>query len=228
VRSSCKPCVVTAMFESDQTCYLLAHVGPNGSRALGSCFALGGDRLATALHVLGTDTAGLHMIVPRDRMSAYQDMTDHGFMVRPVEVIASDPIHDLAVLRVRDAETSASWSIDGTDSAEPGHPVVTLGFPHADAGRVVLTQQQTTVGARILMGNQGIKVKYVVLNTLLRPGQSGGPVVSMQTGNVVAVLVGAYAPEGSGKVIVGGVDPSALHQTTHAVSAEYLKPMMAS
>jgi len=216
------------MFESDQTCYLLAHVGPNGSRALGSCFALGGDRLATALHVLGTDTAGLHMIVPRDRMSAYQDMTDHGFMVRPVEVIASDPIHDLAVLRVRDAETSASWSIDGTDSAEPGHPVVTLGFPHADAGRVVLTQQQTTVGARILMGNQGIKVKYVVLNTLLRPGQSGGPVVSMQTGNVVAVLVGAYAPEGSGKVIVGGVDPSALHQTTHAVSAEYLKPMMAS
>ncbi len=216
------------MFESDQTCYLLAHVGPSGTRALGSCFALGGDRLATALHVVGTDTAGLHMIVPRDRMAAYQDMTDNSYMVRPVEVIASDPVHDLAILRIRDAETRVGWSIDGSDSAEPGHPVLTLGFPHADTGRVVLTQQQTTVGARVLMGNQGIKSKYVVLNTLLRPGQSGGPVVSVRTGNIVAVLVGAYMPEGQGRIIVGGIDPSALHQTTHAVSAEYLRPMMAS
>lgn len=161
-------------------------------------------------------------------MSAYQDMTDNGYMVHPVKVIASDPVHDLAILQVAETEVSVNWSIDGTDSAAPGHPVVTLGFPHADTGRVVLTQQQTTVGARVLMGNQGIKSKYVVLNTLLRPGQSGGPVISMQTGKVVAVLVGAYAPEGQGKVIVGGVDPAALHQTTHAVSAEYLKPMMAS
>ncbi|SCX49563.1 Trypsin-like peptidase domain-containing protein [Klenkia marina] len=217
---------MNAVFESDQTCYLLAHIGPGGNVALGSCFALGGDLLATAFHVVSGHPAGLHMVVPRVRTDDYQDVDDKSFHVRPVDVVASDPIHDLAVLRVHEVETSVNWSIGSTDDVKPGEPVVTLGFPHANDGRTVLTQQTTTVGARILMQNQGIKSKYAVLNTLLRPGQSGGPVVNVRSNKVVAVLVGAYTPSGSGTVMIGGVDPAVLHQTTHAISAEYLKPMM--
>ena len=78
------------------------------------------------------------------------------------------------------------------------------------------------------MGNQGIKSKYLVINTLLRPGQSGGPVFSVKTGEVLAVVLGPYAAEGPrARIVIGGIDQATVHQTAHAVSAEYLKAMMA-
>jgi hypothetical protein len=36
------------------------------------------------------------------------------------------------------------------------------------------------------------------------------------------MITGGYAPAGGGGVIVAGIDPQTLHQTTHAVSAEYI------
>ncbi len=215
--------------ESTQTCYLLASVGPGGSRGLGSCFALGGNRVATALHVVSAGSGAIHLVVPRDDPAGYQDMTNDGYNIIPTEIVAADPIHDLAILEVPNIETRVSWRITGTDTVRTGDAVATLGFPHADTGRVVLTEQRTSVGARVLMGNQGIKSKYLVLNTLLRPGQSGGPVINMLTGELVAILVGAYVTEDAqGRILIGNVDPVALHQTTHAISAEYLQEMIAS
>ena len=101
------------------------------------------------------------------------------------------------------------------------------GFPHADRGRHVLTQDVAYVGARVLTGEVGsIKSKHVVLNTLSRPGQSGAPVFRADSPALCAVVVGAYAPGGGGGVIIGGIDPQTLHQTTQAVSAEYLAEML--
>jgi hypothetical protein len=42
----------------------------------------------------------------------------------------------------------------------------------------------------------------------------------------VALLIGSYAPGGGGMVSLGGVDPHTLHQTTHAISAEYAKELL--
>lgn len=216
----------TLVASSPDFCFPLVGVSPGGLRPLGSCFSLGGRRMATALHVVGGEVTGIHLVIPRENLSQYQDMTNREYRMFPAELVATDPIRDLAVLEVPGAEASFDFRVTGTDSVTPGDPVVTLGFPHADTGRIVLTQQQTTVGARVLMGNQGIKNKYLVLNTLLRPGQSGGPVINPLTREVVAVLVGAYVPEGPrAMMLIGNLDPATLHQTTHAVSAEYLLAM---
>jgi hypothetical protein len=36
------------------------------------------------------------------------------------------------------------------------------------------------------------------------------------------MVVGSYAPNGGGGILLGDVDPATLHQTTHAISAEYV------
>jgi hypothetical protein len=108
----------------------------------------------------------------------------------------------------------------------PGHPVVTLGYPHSDHGRFVLTRQDTQVGARILITTKNIVTKHIVLNVQARPGQSGSPVFAGGLDHIVALVVGSYAPGGGGGVIVGGIDPQTLHQTTHAISSEYLAQML--
>jgi S1-C subfamily serine protease len=217
------------VIEMAGSCFLLANAGPGGLAPLGTGFALGGRRIATALHVVGVAATNVHLVMPEQDAGGYQDTTRSEFRALPLQMIAADPIHDLAVLELPDiAETTVPYAISGTDAVRPGAPVVSVGYPHADTGRFVLVQHPSTVGARILMSSQGIKSKHLVLNTLAKQGQSGSPVFDSAIGSVVAVLIGPYAPDGPrAQIMIGNLDPATIHQTTHAVSAEYLQAMLA-
>jgi hypothetical protein len=185
------------------------------------------QKLATAHHVVDGDDRNLVIVVPRvGSLAEYQDTSDSRVNMTSVKVAAADPVRDLCILEFDDAQIAFSYSIASSDSVPPGASVVTFGFPHANFGRMVLTQQDATVGARVLIEGQGVKTKHVVLNTQAREGQSGGPVFDSSLRSVVAVLIGSYAPGGGGGISLGGIDPATLHQTTHAISAEYLTAML--
>jgi S1-C subfamily serine protease len=160
-----------------------------------------------------------------DSLYEYQDTTNEQVQGIFLKLINYDPIHDVAILEIADPSSFVNfgYTLGGSDEIAPGTPVVSLGYPHADHGRLVLTQQSSIVGARVLLGSHGAKVKHVVLNTQTRPGQSGGPVFSADGRRVCAMILGGYTPAGTaGSIIIGGIDPQTLHQTTHAVSAEYI------
>lgn len=40
------------------------------------------------------------------------------------------------------------------------------------------------------------------------------------------MLIGSYAPQSSGSISLGGIDPQTLHQTTNAIPAEYINEMI--
>jgi S1-C subfamily serine protease len=206
--------------------FALGRLGPEGLHLLGTAFAVSGTKMATSAHVTGSDDANLVLVHPRiEGFGEYQDTADPDVRMSPVTIVAIDPVRDLALVEV-DGSLPVTLALAGTDQVLPGSPVATLGFPHADHGRLVLTQQDTHVGALVLIESNGVKSKHIILNTQARPGQSGGPVFDAQSGEVVAVLIGSYAPGGGGGISLGGVDPHSLHQTTHAISAEYISKMM--
>lgn len=65
------------------------------------------------------------------------------------------------------------------------------------------------------------------MNIQSRPGQSGSPIVIHESRSIAAMLIGSYAPQdNSGRISIGGIDPQTLHQTTHAISATYIKEMI--
>ena len=200
--------------------FALGRNSPGGVQPLGTTFALDkAGHFATASHVVGLDDTNLVLIFKQ-----IQSIHDQSVQMLPVKILAPDPFHDLAVLTA-DIDLTINLPIGGTDSAIVGTQVTSFGFPHADHGRVVLTRQDAEIGARIFIKSGGIKAKHVVLNTQARPGQSGSPIYRKDNGQLVAVLVGSYAPGGGGGISLSGVDPHTLHQTTHAVSAEYLRKM---
>ena len=82
-----------------------------------------------------------------------------------------------------------------------------------------------SIGAKILIDTNGIKLKNIVLNIQSRPGQSGSPIVIPGKRTISGILIGSYAPQVNGSISIGGIDPQTLHQTTHAISAEYIKEM---
>ena len=205
----------------------VGRIGPTGVQLLGTAFLVNKHGLfATASHVPGPDDSGLVLsFKPLQSLNDYQDTANASVRTVLAKIMATDPFHDLAILRA-DIDAQASLVLSGADDAPVGSQVVSFGYPHADHGRMVLTQQNAEVGARVLIESGGIKAKHLVLNTQSRPGQSGSPIFRITDGRLVGVLIGTYAPTVGGGISLGGIDPQTLHQTTHAVSAEYLPAML--
>lgn len=206
--------------------FALARIVPQeGANLLGTCFGVGGNRLVTAAHVVGGSDQNLVVVVPRNNeLTDYQDTTITQINSGSAQIERIDPVRDVCILTVK--WVPGYFPLDAADSVGIGDQVVTLGFPHADAGRLVLTQQVAQVGARVLVGASGLKLKHMILNLQARPGQSGGPVINPENGKVVAMLVGGFKPVGGGGINLGGIDPWTLHQTTHAISAEYISEVL--
>lgn len=178
----------------------------------------------SAAHVIAGNEKSLAIVL--NNLSSIQDFQDTSIDNRtcvPVGVAEFDPIHDICVLKSV-LPIDSRLVLSSLNSVKVGEEVVLFGYPHCNFGRMVLTQQNAHVGAKVLIERAGIKMKNIVLNIQARPGQSGSPVI--HNNEVVGMLIGPYVPNGGGGISLGGIDPQTLHQTTHAVSAEYIKEMI--
>lgn len=213
--------------QMNRVVFPIGRVTPNGVSLLGTCFLIGKPgHFATAAHVVKNDDNNLVIIIPEiQTTSDYQDTSNHRVNYFNAKITALDPFRDICIL-VADQQIASNIPVSGTDILRTGEGVSVFGFPHADQGRMVLTQQKTEIGAKILIESNGIKSKHIVLNIQARPGQSGSPIYRLSDLALVGILLGSYAPGGGGGISLGGVDPHTLHQTTHAISAEYLKEML--
>lgn len=208
--------------------FAVGRIETNGVSLLGTATLLNSPgKFVTAAHVTNKDEQNLVVVIKPNHLlvNDYQDTSDSQVEIISVRIEAIDPFTDLCILSA-EIDAFSNVSIGSTDFLNLGSVVDIFGYPHADHGRLVLTQQRTEIGARILIKNGIVKTKHVVLNTQARPGQSGSPIFSAHTTFIVAILIGSYAPDGGGRISLGGVDPHTLHQTTHAVSVEYVKEML--
>ena len=113
----------------------------------------------------------------------------------PAEALDFDPRDDIAVLRVPGL---AAHSLSIAPSAPPGTSGAVLGYPqdgpfNAQPGRIGQTRDVETENAY----GQGPVLRSVTeLRGLVRPGNSGGPVISSR-GQVLATVFAAIASPGS-------------------------------
>lgn len=211
---------------ADKIIYTVGRLTPNGIDLLGTCFLI--DRpgtYVTASHVTGNNEKDLVICFTPIDVNGYQDTSSNSVSYRCVRIEKIDPIHDICILTDGTGFRS-NISISGTDNVSVSDKLTIVGYPHCVQGRHVLTHQEATVGAKILIANSDIKTKNIVINIQSRPGQSGSPVFRDLDSKLVAILIGSYAPKSSGGISLGGIDPQTLHQTTHAVSAEYILKMI--
>lgn len=178
----------------------------------------------SAAHVIAGNEKKLAIVLnDMETIQEFQDTSINNRKCFPLEVAEFDPIHDICVLK-SSGSASSKLMTSSLDSIKVGEEVVLFGYPHCNYGRMVLTQQNANVGAKVLIERAGIKMKNIVLNIQSRPGQSGSPII--YNNMLVGMLIGSYVPKGAGGISLGGIDPMTLHQTTHAISAEYIKEML--
>jgi S1-C subfamily serine protease len=211
----------------NQAIYTVGRITPNGVNLLGTCFLLNKSGLfATAAHVANNDNNNLIIFVSGNTdLASYQDTSNIQGQSIPTTIIAVDPVRDICILKI-EIEAWSNFVIGGADDVKVSDTVGIVGFPHCIDGRNILTFQSTLIGAKVLIESSGIKSKHLVLNIQTRPGQSGSPIFRLSDNKLIGMIVGAYLPGGAGGMSLGGVDPHTLHQTTHAVSSEYILKMI--
>src|SRR5262249_50616905 len=85
-----------------QLVYALGRVEPSGINLLGTAFAVGPNKIASAFHVVGANDQKIVMIVPRMRsILKYQNTSDNQVQSIPLTMSAADPIRDLCVLQLQ-------------------------------------------------------------------------------------------------------------------------------
>lgn len=210
-----------------QLTLIVGRITPSGVVLLGTGFLVSNDgKIATVSHTVGHDEKNIVVLLPHiSDLNEYQDLTDTSCKPIPATISEIDPIKDICILKADLTFTGTLPRIGSFDEVPVGEEVGIFGYPHCVQGRRSLTFQKTIIGAKVLISSNGVKTKHAVINTQARPGQSGSLVFSPTRGATVGILVGAYAPAGGG-ISLGGINPHELHQTTHCISAHYLKEMI--
>jgi len=195
---------------------------------LGTGFVVNNEGLiATTAHNISGGKQGLVILAPHiQNIDHYQDLSDMSCNPIEVEIAEIDPIKDLAILKAPIKYIGNLPRIGSFDNESVGSDVGIFGFPHCVQGRRALTFQKAEIGSKILLISNGIKLKHAVINTQARPGQSGSLIYSLKNQSISGVLIGAYAPVANGEISVDGINPQELHQTTHCISAEYIREMI--
>lgn len=211
-----------------QLVLIVGRITPQGVNMLGTGFIISPNGLiATTAHNVSGENKGLVILAPHiTNINEYQDMSDLSCKPIPVEITEIDPIKDLAILHAPITFTGTIPLIGSFDNDTVGNDVGIFGFPHCVQGRRALTFQKAEIGAKILLSSNGISSKHAVINIQARPGQSGSLIFSVKNQCISGILMGAYAPQSNGGISLGGINPQELHQTTHCISAEYLKEMI--
>jgi len=211
----------------DKIIYTVGRITPNGVNLLGTCFLLNKNGLlATASHVTNNDNNNLVIFASgKTDLNSYQDTSDNQGQTIPATIYKVDPVRDICILKIDNAVAS-NLNIGGADDVRVTDNVGVVGFPHCVNGRNILTFQSTEDGAKVLIESSGIKSKHLILNIQTRPGQSGSPIFRLNDSKLIGMIIGSYVPGGGGGISLGGVDPHTLHQTTHAVSSEYILKMI--
>lgn len=205
----------------------VGRITPNHIELLGTAFMVSRDgKYVTAKHVIGDNHKGLVILTPHiHSINEFQDTSNNQCQPIDANVIEIDPLKDLAILKANLNYVGPMPELSGLEDVNVSEKIGIFGFPHCVEGRRVLTYQEAEIGAKILLNSNGVKSKHAVVNIQSRPGQSGSMVLSPRLDKVVGVLIGTYAPNGPG-IIVAGINPAELNQTTHIISSEYIREML--
>ena len=122
------------------------------------------------------------------------------------KVVGTDPIADLAVLKVDAGHSLPSVQFGDSQKAEVGDWVVSVGNPFGLGGTVTAGIISAN-GRDVPSEEHSAYVDYMQIDAPINQGNSGGPTFN-EEGHVIGINTAIYSPNGGGSVGIGFAIPS--------------------
>lgn len=112
-----------------------------------------------------------------------------------VKIVQYDPINDVALLKVVDLVQVSFHDIifENEHISQVGSSVGYLGYPFGHSGLHTLKVSQSIISSKVKSRNG---TKQYQIDALVHEGNSGGPLVDLQTEKVIGVISGRFSPVG--------------------------------
>ena len=111
-----------------------------------------------------------------------------------VKNVVMDDVVDLALLTPSQDIKAPVLAISETDRHIIGSQVSTWGYPAGYNGLAPLLSSGYLSGTDVIVGPSGKPVKRIVVNAAFNSGNSGGPLVEIETNRVIGVVASKLAP----------------------------------
>lgn len=133
------------------------------------------------------------LVVPPDPSELFVPVTREEVAPVPVELVASDPARDVALLKLKpELEINMPEEVLGTGSADPrGATLMSLGVPFGYYRIHGVVAAQSVLGGRI---QSKAGTNLIVFDRRVQYGDVGGPLVSVTQGKVVGIVGGVFDP----------------------------------
>jgi len=142
------------------------------------------------LHKSGKIITAAH-VVDGASLSDIGIMTPMGIIA--VTNLAMDQNLDIALLAPAIPITAPSFSINTNDVSDVGAPVITWGYPAGYSGMVPLLSAGSVSGFQEFVSN-GTNINRMVVNAAFNSGNSGGPLLDVESHTVIGIVVSKMAP----------------------------------
>jgi serine protease Do len=202
-------------------CFLLVRKKGNSVFFLGTAFLIHEEGyLLTAAHLLENNKDNLMVVKPLEPDGFTQVSFDTVSAIE-VEAIEIDSVHNAALLKFR-----TKFNIETPDhlagSAEStiiGTSLLCFGFPFGHQDLHNLTAQGTMLSSKILSKDG---TNLLLFDSVVHEGMSGGPIVNLDDGRVIGIIIGRFSPIENGGDFVK-IDEHPDYQTgfSYAISIEY-------
>ena len=182
--------------------------------------------LLTAAHPINlTDKL---CVVPAPPFDKFNPLSSAQFQFFFVEVAQFDAINDVALLRLPAGVTiTVPTNTLGDEGQVPvGSSLAYLGYPYAQMAQHALKVSSSVLSAKVV---SQAGTKQIQFDAMVETGNSGGPLIDVATGKIVAIVSGRFSPSGNQVVAqIGNHVLGTESSISYAVGISYGKALMIS
>ena len=208
--------------------FMLARKTENSVEFLGTGFLVSSQG-----HVLTCS----HVINPLDKIVAisigtvntFNPMTLSQVQYNDLILVQNDAIYDVALLKfAQDIGFTVPVNIFGdTNKLENGSSIATIGFPFANNGLHIQSITHGIISSKTVTPSG---IKLLQFDTMIHEGNSGSPLLDLQTNQIVGIVTNRFNPTGGGgaSVMLGNRQLGVETNISYAAVIEYGKELLNS
>lgn len=159
-------------------------------------------------------------IIPPQPLTDFNQLTLERVNAIDVTIVQHDSKNDVSLLKITNPPSlSVSMKVFGNEeTSHVGSTVCYLGFPFGQIGLHTLKVSQSIISSKV-KSHSG--THQYQLDAMVHEGNSGGPLIDYNSGQIIGIISGRFSPTGSGSIQIGSHSLGTESTISYATSINY-------